>query len=55
MLKLAEGCYRTLPHIECEPFDDADAIGLEPLDRWGDRRFRVQKDRYLEWAANQED
>jgi hypothetical protein len=51
MLTLGEGCYQVLPHIECEPFDDADGHGFDPLERWGDRRFCAQKDRYLEWAA----
>lgn len=42
----AEGCSRKQPMIEADCFDDAEGIGFLPLDRWGDRRFKVQDRRW---------
>lgn len=36
------------PLIEAEPFDDESGDGYKPLDRWMDRLYRPQLNR---WAA----
>ncbi len=36
------------PLIEAEPFDDESGDGYKPLDRWMDRLYRTQTNR---WAA----
>lgn len=33
---------RKLPMIEPDAFDDAEGMGFEPLDRWGDRKFSLR-------------
>jgi len=33
---------RKRPAIEFEPFDDAEGIGYDPLNRWGDRKFKLK-------------
>lgn len=39
---------RKQPLIEAEPFDDAEGIGFQPLDRWGDTRFKPYHSRWSE-------
>lgn len=38
--------YRKPPMIEAEAFDDAEGIGFRPLDRWGDRVYRMKDRRW---------
>jgi len=37
---------RIQPLIEADPYDDAEGDGFDPLNRWGDRRFKLQASRW---------